>query len=56
MPLIRTTSRNGTTIMFSIPSQIAQACDIQRGDDVEIILLGEGEFKVRKVVTHGGGA
>jgi bifunctional DNA-binding transcriptional regulator/antitoxin component of YhaV-PrlF toxin-antitoxin module len=56
MPLIRTTSRNGTTVMFSIPSQIAQACDIARGDDLEIILLGEGEFKVRKKVDKPGGA
>lgn len=56
MPLIRTTKSIGKRIVLSIPSQLAEAYDIGDGDELEIIPLGHGEFKVRKVQNLQGGA
>ena len=42
-------------IVLSIPSQLAEAYDIADGDDLEIIPLGHGEFKVRKAKDLQGG-
>jgi len=55
MPLIRTTKFIGNRIVLSIPSQLAEAYDIGERDELEIIPLGDAEFKVRKVKNlHGG--
>lgn len=55
MPLIRKIRVSGKTTVLSIPSQLAQAYDIGDGDELEIIPLGHGEFKVRKIKNlHGG--
>ena len=56
MPLIRKTHSIGRRIVLSIPSQLAEAYDIGDGDDLEIIPLGPGEFKVRKAQDVQGGA
>lgn len=56
MPLIRTTKVMGNRIILSIPSQLAEAYDIADGDELEIIPLGRGEFKVRKAKNLQGGA
>ena len=56
MPLIRITKAMGNRIVLSIPSQLAQAYDIGDGDELQIIPLGHGEFKVRKVKNLHGGA
>ena len=55
MPLIRKTHSIGRRIVLSIPSQLAEAYDIGDGDDLEIIPLGPGEFKVRKAENLQGG-
>ena len=55
MPLIRTTKVMGNRIILSIPSQLAEAYDIADGDELEIIPLGRGEFKVRKAKSLQGG-
>ena len=46
----------GNRIILSIPSQLAEAYDIEEGDELEIIPLGNDEFKVRKVKDLQGGA
>jgi len=56
MPLIRTTRSVGSRIILSIPSQLAEAYDIGDGDELEIIPLGNYEFKVRKAKNLQGGA
>ena len=56
MPLIRTTKVIGRRIVLSIPSQLAEAYDIGDGDELEIIPLSHGEFKVRKAQDMQGGS
>ena len=56
MPLIRTTKSIGKRIVLSIPSQLAEAYDIGDRDELEIIPLGHGEFRVRKAHNLQGGA
>ena len=48
MPLIRKTRVSGRSIVLAIPSQLVEAYDIVNGDELEIIPLRPGEFKVRK--------
>jgi len=55
MPLIRTTKMIGSRIVLSIPSQLVEAYDIGEGDELEIIPLGPGEFKIKKVEHLQGG-
>ena len=56
MPLIRKTRSSGSSIVLSIPSQLAEAYDIRDGDELEIIPLGNGAFKVKKAKNLQGGA
>lgn len=56
MPLIRKTRTSGSSIVLAIPSQLVEAYDIDTGDELEIIPLGHGEFKVRKARTTIGGS
>jgi antitoxin component of MazEF toxin-antitoxin module len=56
MPLIRKTRTSGSSIVLAIPSQLVEAYDIDRGDELEIIPLGHGEFKVRKARETNGGS
>ncbi len=49
MPLTRKARVVGSSLVLTIPSQIAKAHDIQDGDEIEIIPIGIGEFKIRKV-------
>jgi len=49
MPLTRKARVVGSSLVVTIPSQLAKAHDIQDGDDIEIIPLGIGEFKIRKL-------
>jgi antitoxin component of MazEF toxin-antitoxin module len=49
MPLIRKTRQSGKSIVVAIPSQLVEAYDITNGDDIEIIPLGHGELKIRKL-------
>ena len=49
MTLKRKTRASGNSLMVTIPSQLAKAHDINDGDDIEIIPLGIGEFKIRKL-------
>jgi len=53
MPLTRKTRLSGTSIVINIPSQLAEAYDINIGDSVEIIPLENGEFKIRKTENNG---
>ncbi|MCX6663476.1 MAG: AbrB/MazE/SpoVT family DNA-binding domain-containing protein [Euryarchaeota archaeon] len=48
MPLTRKARVVGSSLVITIPSQLAKAHDINDGDDLEIIPLGMGEFKIRK--------
>lgn len=56
MPLIRKTRVSGKSIVVAIPSQLVEAYDIGDGDELEIVPLGHGEFKVKKVKNLQGGA
>jgi len=56
MPLIRKTRTSGSSIVLAIPSQLVEAYDIYDGDEMEIIPLGHGEFKIRKAKNLRGGA
>ena len=49
MPLTRKARIVGSSLVITIPSQIAKAYDINDGDSIEIIPLEFGEFKIRKV-------
>ena len=49
MPLTRKARVVGSSLVLTIPSQLAKAHDIQDGDEIEIIPLGIGEFKIRRV-------
>ena len=48
MPLTRKARIVGSSLVLTIPSQLAKAHDIQDGDDLEIIPEGIGEFRIRK--------
>lgn len=49
MPLTRKARIVGSSLVVTIPSQLAKAHDINDGDDIEIIPIGIGEFKIRKL-------
>jgi len=49
MPLTRKARVVGSSLVLTIPSQLAKAHDINDGDEIEIIPMGIGEFKIRKV-------
>jgi bifunctional DNA-binding transcriptional regulator/antitoxin component of YhaV-PrlF toxin-antitoxin module len=48
MPLTRKARVVGSSLVITIPSQLAKAHNINDGDDLEIIPVGMGEFKIRK--------
>ncbi len=49
MPLTRKARVVGSSLVLTIPSQLAKAHDINDGDEIEIIPTGIGEFKIKKV-------
>ena len=49
MPLTRKARVVGSSLVITIPSQLAKAHDINDGDDLEIIPSALGEFKIRKI-------
>ena len=49
MPLTRKARIVGSSLVITIPSQIAKAHDINNGDQLEIIPLGLGEFRIKKI-------
>jgi hypothetical protein len=49
LPLTRKARIVGSSLVLTIPSQLAKAHDINDGDEIEIIPLGIGEFKIRKL-------
>jgi len=49
MPLTRKARVVGSSLVLTIPSQLAKAHDINDGDEIEIIPMGIGEFKIRKL-------
>ena len=49
MPLTRKARVVCSSLVLTIPSQLAKAHDIQDGDEIEIIPTGIGEFKIRKL-------
>ncbi len=50
MPLIRKTRVSGSSIVVTIPSQLAKAYDIFDGEELEIIPLGYGQLMLRKKI------
>ncbi len=50
VPLTRKARIVGSSLVLTIPSQLAKAHDINDGDDIEIIPINIGEFKIRKKV------
>ena len=49
MPLTRKTRHSGSSIVIVIPSQLVEAYNINRGDNIEIIPLENGEIKIKKI-------
>ncbi|RLF27261.1 MAG: hypothetical protein DRN05_05905 [Thermoplasmata archaeon] len=49
MPLTRKARLVGSSLVLTIPSQLAKAHDIKDGDELEIIPAGLGAFMIRKV-------
>lgn len=49
MPLTRKARVVGSSLVITIPSQLAKAHNINDGDELEIIPSGMGEFKIRKI-------
>ncbi|MDG6218540.1 MAG: AbrB/MazE/SpoVT family DNA-binding domain-containing protein [Candidatus Thermoplasmatota archaeon] len=50
MPLTRKARVVGSSLVVTIPSQMAKAFNIKDGDEIEIIPMEFGEFKIRKRV------
>jgi AbrB family looped-hinge helix DNA binding protein len=48
MPLTRKTRVSGSSIVVTIPSQLAEAFDINKGEEIEIVPLKDGEIIIRK--------
>lgn len=48
MPLTRKARIVGSSLVITIPSQLAKAHDIKDGDDLEIIPSGIAEFRIKK--------
>jgi len=48
MSLTRKTRVSGSSIVITIPSQLVEAFDINSGELVEIIPVGNGEIRIRK--------
>jgi len=53
MPLTRKTRVSGSSIVITIPSQLVEAFDINRGDLIEIVPLKNGELKIKKIEDNG---
>ena len=49
MPLTRKARVVGSSLVITIPSQLAEVYDINDGDELEIIPVGMGEFRIRKM-------
>jgi len=49
MPLTRKVRVVGSSLVMTIPSQLAKAHNINDGDELEIIPTQIGEFKIRKM-------
>jgi hypothetical protein len=49
MPLTRKARLVGSSLVITIPSQLALANNINDGDKLEIIPTGLAEFKIRKI-------
>lgn len=49
MPLTRKARIVGSSLVITIPSQLAKIYNINDGDDLAIIPTKIGEFKIRKV-------
>lgn len=48
MPLTRKARVVGSSLVITIPSQLAKAHNINDGDELEIIPVGMGEFRIKK--------
>ena len=48
MPLTRKTRASGNSVVVTIPSQLAEAYNINTGDIIEILPIRKGEIKIRK--------
>ena len=51
MSLTRKTRTSGSSIVVTIPSQLVEAYDIQKGDLIEIMPLRNGEIMIKKTDT-----
>lgn len=49
MPLTRKARIVGSSLVITIPSQLAKVYNINDGDDLVIVPTKIGEFKIRKV-------
>lgn len=49
MPLTRKARIVGSSLVITIPSQLAKAHDINDGDELEIMPSTIGEFTIRKI-------
>ena len=49
LPLTRKARVVGSSLVLTIPSQLAKAYDISDGDEIEIIPVGIGEFRMKKL-------
>jgi len=49
LPLTRKARVVGSSLVLTIPSQLAKAYDINDGDEIEIIPMGIGEFRMKKL-------
>ena len=49
LPLTRKARVVGSSLVLTIPSQLAKAYNINDGDEIEIIPVGIGEFRIKKL-------
>jgi antitoxin component of MazEF toxin-antitoxin module len=49
MPLVRKTRESGGSLVVAIPSQLVEAFELSKGDDMQIIPLKNGEIRIKKI-------
>jgi AbrB family looped-hinge helix DNA binding protein len=52
LPLTRKARVVGSSLVVTIPSQLAKAFNIKDGDKIEIVPIKAGEFLIKKVTNE----
>jgi len=56
MPLVRKTRESGGSLVIAIPSQLVEAFELSKGDNMQIVPLKNGEIRIKKLNTEKASA